>query len=189
MKENSKKNLYRLVLSAVFIALGTVLSMIKIYNPPLGGSVTLLSMVPVVMISCMYGVPWGLVTAFVYGLGQMFLSMGEVLGWGLTPLAAVLTLVIDYVLAYLVLGFAGLFAKKGTLGMILGAALAVFLRFLCHYTTGVFIFDIWLPESWDNVWIYSLVYNGAYMLPEIVITTVGATILFKTPVIKKMMRG
>ncbi len=187
MKQNSKNNIYRLTLSAVFIALATVLSMIKIYDPPLGGSVTLLSMLPIVMISCMYGVKWGLVTSFVYSLGQMFLSFGEVCSWGLTPLALVLTFVLDYILAYFVLGFAGAFRKKGLLGICIGTVFVLILRFLCHFTTGVFIFDIWLPEEWSNVWIYSLCYNCGYMLPEIIITTIGAALLFKVPVIKKLI--
>lgn len=187
MKENSKKNIYKLTTSAVFIALGTVLSMIKVYDPPLGGSVTLLSMLPVIMISCMFGLKWGLATSAVYAVGQMFLSFGEVCSWGLTPLSLVMTFLFDYILAYFVLGFAGIFAKKGTVGICIGTVMVLFLRFLCHYTTGVFIFDIWLPESWDNVWLYSLVYNGGYMLPETVFTTVGAAILFRIPQIKKLL--
>lgn len=185
MKENTKKPIYKLTLSAVFIALATVLSMIKVYDPPLGGSVTLLSMLPVAMLSCMFGLKWGLGASFVYALGQMFLSFGEVCSWGLTPVALVATFLIDYILAYFVLGFAGVFAKKGYLGMCIGTALAVFLRFVCHYITGVFIFDIWC--EWDSVWLYSLCYNGGYMLPEIITTTVAAAILYKLPQIKKIM--
>ncbi len=183
-----KQNIYRLTLSAVFIALATVLSMIKIYDPPLGGSVTLLSMLPIIMISSMYGLKWGLATSFVYALGQMFLSFGEVCSWGLTPVALVLTFALDYILAYFVLGFSGIFAKKGVVGICLGTVMVLVLRFLCHYTTGVFIFDIWLPEEWNNVWLYSLCYNGGYMLPEIIFTTIGAAILFKLPQIKKIMQ-
>lgn len=185
MKENAKKSVYKLTISAVFIALATVLSMIKVYEPPLGGSVTLLSMLPIVMLSCMFGVKWGLITSFVYGLFQMFLSFGEVCSWGLSITALVATFVIDYILAYFVLGLAGAFAKKGYIGMCLGTALAVSLRFLCHFITGVFIFDIWC--EWDNVWLYSLCYNGAYMLPEIIFTTVASALLFRLPQIKKIM--
>ena len=180
-----KKNIQKLTLSAIFIALSTVLSMVKIYDPPLGGSVTLLSMLPVIMISLMFGLKWGLGTSFVYGLGQMMLSFGEVFSWGLTPLSLVMTFVLDYILAYFVLGFAGLFRKKGTLGLIAGTVMVLLLRFVCHFLTGVFIFDIWC--EWDNVWIYSLAYNGGYMLPEIVITTIGAVLLFRIPRIKKLL--
>lgn len=182
-----KQNIYRLTLSAVFIALATVLSMIKVYDPPLGGSVTLLSMLPIIMISAMYGLRWGLATSFVYALGQMFLSFGEVCSWGLSPIALVLTFLLDYILAYFVLGFSGVFAKKGVMGIVLGTVMVLVLRFLCHYTTGVFIFDIWLPDDWSNVWLYSLLYNGGYMLPETVFTCIGAAVLFKLPQIKKIM--
>lgn len=185
MKEKRKKSIYKLTISAVFISLSTVLSMVKVYEPPLGGGVTLFSMLPVIMISCMFGIKWGLGVSFVYALGQMFISFGEVCSWGLTPLTLVMTFLIDYILAYFVLGFGGIFAKKGYVGMCIGTALAVFLRFICHFITGVFIFDIWC--EWDNVWLYSLLYNGGYMLPEIVITTIGAVLLFKLPQIKKMM--
>jgi thiamine transporter len=185
MKENSKKSVFKLTLSAVFIALSTVLSFIKIYNPPLGGGVTLFSMLPVIMISCVFGVKWGLGVSFVYALGQMFISFGEVCSWGLAPLALVMTFLIDYILAYFVLGLGGIFRKKGYVGMCIGVAFVVFLRFICHFTTGVFIFDIWC--EWKNVWLYSLLYNGGYMLPEIVITTIGAVILFKLPQIKRIM--
>jgi thiamine transporter len=123
--------------------------------------------------------------AFTYSVFQMLLSFGEVLSWGLTPLTLIATFLIDYILAYTVLGFAGLFYKKGYIGIVIGTALAVFLRFVCHYITGVFIFDIWC--EWDNVWLYSLVYNGAYMLPEIILTTIGAAVIFKLPQIKKFM--
>ena len=188
MKANSKKSIYKVTLSAIFIALSTVLSLIKIFDPPLGGSVTLLSMLPVIMISCMYGVRWGLVTSFVYSLGQLLLSFGEVCSWGLTPFALIATFLLDYILAYTVLGFAGVFAKKGITGVCLGALIALMLRFLCHYISGVFIFDIWLPESWKNVWLYSLCYNGGFMLPETVFTIIGAFVLFKTNAVKKIMR-
>ncbi len=187
MKENQKKPIYRLTLSAVFIALATVLSMIKVYEPPLGGGVTLFSMLPIIMISCMFGIKWGLGVSLVYALGQMFISFGEVCSWGLTPLTLVMTFLIDYILAYFVLGLGGIFAKKGYVGICVGTVLAVFLRFICHYITGVFIFDIWC--EWDNVWIYSLCYNGGYMLPEIILTTVGAAVLFKLPQIKRIMHG
>ena len=187
MKENSRKSIYRLCLGAIFIALGTVLSMIKIYEPPLGGGVTLFSMLPIIMYIGMFGFKWGMGIAFTYSVFQMLLSFGEVLSWGLTPLTLIATFLIDYILAYTVLGFAGLFAKKGYLGICIGTAVAVFLRFVCHYITGVFIFDIWC--EWDNVWLYSLCYNGAYMLPEIILTTVGAAVIFRLPQIKKIMNG
>ncbi len=181
----TKQNIKNIALCGVMIALGTVLSMIKVYEPPLGGGVTVLSMVPLAFISCMLGLKWGFGAAFVYSLIQMFLSFGEVMSWGLTPVAVVATLVLDYILAYFVLGVCGVFRKKGVWGVVAGVALGTVLRFICHFTTGVFVFDIWC--DWDSVWLYSLLYNGGYMLPEIVLTTVGTALLCKSKAIKRLI--
>lgn len=186
-KKKTKLSIKNIALCGVMIALGTVLSMIKIYEPPLGGGVTLLSMVPMALLSCSLGLKWGLGASFVYGLIQMFISFGEVMGWGLTPAAVAATLLLDYVFAYFVLGFCGAFKKYGIWGVVAGVAFGTFLRFVCHFCTGVFIFDIWC--DWDNVWLYSLLYNGGYMLPEIIITCVGTALLCKSNAIKKMFIG
>lgn len=183
--EISKKPVYKLTLSAIFVALATVLSLIKVYKLPLGGAVTLLSMLPIVMLSVMLGVKWGLGAAFVYSLAQLALDLGDVLTWGLTPASLVGTIFLDYIFAFTVLGLAGLFAKKGYLGICFGSVLVMVLRFLCHFVSGIIIFDIWC--EWDSVWLYSLCYNGSFMLPELILTTVAAVILFRLPQVKKIM--
>ena len=185
MKENVKKPIFRLTLSAIFIALATVLSIFKI-EAPLGGGVSICSMLPIIMISCMFGMKWGLGVSLAYGAIQMMISFAEVCGWGLSSTALVATFVFDYVVAYFVLGFAGAFRKLGYAGIIIGTIVAVTLRFICHFCTGVFIFDIWC--EWDSVWLYSLLYNGAYMLPELIITTIGAAVVFRLPQTKRLMK-
>lgn len=182
--EMSKKPVYKLTLCAIFIALSTVLSLIKVYDPPIGGSVTLLSMLPIAMLSVMLGVKWGLGAAFVYSLAQLALGIGDIFSWGLTPLSVIGTVFIDYIFAFTVIGLSGAFSKKGYIGICLGTALAVFLRFLCHFTTGIVIFDIWC--DWDRVWLYSLCYNGSFMLPELVLTSLAAVVIFRMPQIKKL---
>lgn len=183
--EMSKKPVYKLTLSAIFVALATVLSLIKVYKLPLGGAVTLLSMLPIVMLSVMLGVKWGLGAAFVYSLAQLALDLGDVLTWGLTPASLVGTILLDYIFAFTVLGIAGLFTKKGYLGICFGSVLVMVLRFLCHFVSGIIIFDIWC--EWDSVWLYSLCYNGSFMLPELILTTVAAVLLFRLPQVKKIM--
>lgn len=186
MKENSKKKIYSLTLSAVFIALATALSLIKVYELPLGGSVTLLSMLPIVAVSCMLGIKWGFAAAFVYSLIQLLFGvMGGLFAWGLTPRSLVGAIILDYILPFTLLGLGGIFAKKGSLGIVAGTALALVARFLCHLLSGAIIFDIWC--EWESVWFYSLCYNGSYMLPELIITVIGAAILFKIPQIKKLI--
>lgn len=180
-----KKTIYKLTLSAVMMALSTALSFTKIVEMPLGGGVTILSMLPMAMLVLMLGTKWGFGACFVYSLIQMGISFVEVLGWGLSPVSLVATYLLDYILAYTVLGFSGIFKKKGYVGICVGVALAVFLRFVCHFISGAVIFDIWMPSEWSNPWAYSFCYNGAYMLPELILTVIGAVLLFKVPQIKK----
>ena len=194
MKTN-KQNIYKLTLAAIFIALATVLSLIKIFSVPLGGSITLLSMLPIVMLSAMLGLKWGIGGAFVYSLIQLLLgiTLDGLLGWGLTPIMLVGTILLDYIFAFTVLGFAGIFAKKGTAGMIFGTAAAIFARFICHFISGVVIFEqLEQFEIFGKLFtgrpvLYSLCYNGLYMLPELVITVLVAGVIFGLPQIKKLM--
>ena len=120
-----KTNIKRLVLTAVMIALAVVLSMVKIFKMPLGGSVTLLSMLPIALISVEYGISWGLTASFAYSLVQMGLDMAEVFSWGLSPMAIVGTIALDYILAYSAIGISGVFRKKGVVGICIGIALAL----------------------------------------------------------------
>ena len=180
-KSNTNVNIKRLVLTAMLIALGTALSMVKIWQMPLGGAVTLLSMLPIALISIEYGVAWGMGGAFAYSLVQLGLSFAKVLSWGLSPAAVVGTFVFDYLLAFTFLGLSGMFRKKGAPGIIVGLLIAMSLRLICHVISGAIIFGVWMPEDWSNPWLYSICYNGLYMLPEFILTTIGSVILFKTP--------
>ena len=188
----TKNSVYKLTLSAVFVALATVLSLIEVIRMPLGGSVTLLSMLPIVMISIMFGLKWGFGTAFVYALGQLALGLPEVLTWGLTPAMLIGTVLFDYIIAFTVLGIAGIFAKKGYAGICGGVALAIFLRFVSHFISGYVIFrNLEQFKIFGNIFtnrpiLYSLAYNGFYMLPELVITTVAAAIIIRIPAVKKL---
>lgn len=181
----------KLVEGAVMVALALVLSFIKVFKLPWGGSITLLSMLPIVIYSIRNGLKWGMLVSVVYALLQMFIDLGEVVSWGLTATALIGTLLLDYVLAFSVLGLAGIFRNKGIAGGIAGIAVAVFLRYAFHVVSGSVIFHsagaIWEGFSTENSWIYSLLYNGAYMLPEMVFTLIGAVILFAVPQTKKLI--
>ena len=103
------------------------------------------------------------------------------------------TILLDYIVAFSVLGIAGIFANKGYAGICAGVALAIVLRFLSHFLSGVVIFkNLEQFEVFGSVFtnrpvLYSLAYNGLYMLPELIITTVAAVILFRLPQVKKIM--
>ena len=108
--------------------------------------------------------------------------------WGLDVKMWVGCITYDYVLAFTALGLAGLFRKKGLPGVIGGVSLALGLRFLCHFAAGVIIWDVWMPSEWDNIWIYSLAYNGSYMLPELIFTLIAAIVLFSVPQVKGLLK-
>ncbi len=181
--KNKKINI--LAECAIMVALGFVLSLIKIWEMPFGGAVTLLSMLPVCLVSLRHGIKWGLGTAFVYSATQAFVSGAH--GWGLSVTVLIVCYLLDYFVAFTALGLAGLFRSKGVIGQIGGITLVCVLRFICHYMSGV---TIWSSAALENgfasPYLYSLVYNGFYMLPETVFTIIGAIAILKALSSRKM---
>ncbi|WP_071027316.1 energy-coupled thiamine transporter ThiT [Peptoniphilus raoultii] len=168
MKNNSTKSL---VTAGLCIALSQILSYLKVLEMPQGGSVTCGSMVPIILFALIYGMGPGLLAAFVYGLLQFVL--GGV--FSLHPLS----IIIDYLLGFGVLGFAGIFsAKKNTISATLGALLASCLRFVMVVLSGAVVWKAYAPEGM-NPWIYSITYNASYMIPETILTVILVALLFK----------
>lgn len=182
--KNSKTK--KIVESALMLGLSTLLSLISVFKMPLGGSVTLLSMLPVCLISLKYGVKHGLFVSFVYSLLQLFTGLGALMGCGLTPKTLAGSVVFDYIAAFSILGISGIFGKNNIKNIFAGICLAMFLRFVSHFISGTIFFAVFCPEGW-NAALYSVCYNGAYMLPEAVFTALGASLLFKAPQIFKML--
>ena len=189
----SKATTRMLVESAIMIAIATVLSLIKI-DLPFGGGVTIVSMLPIILVSHRWGWKWGLVTGFVYGVIQLLFGLDNV-GYATTFATAVGVIALDYVVAYTFVGLSGIFDTvfgKTRKALFVGILVSLLLRFACHYVTGVWIWGGWMPESFMNMtmtspWIYSLLYNGWYMLAEIVITEVVAMLIYEP--LKKYFRG
>lgn len=181
------QNLRIMVQCAILIAMGTVLSMLKLFEAPYGGSVTVLSMLPICLAGLMYGPKWGLGTAFVYSVLQLLTS--SVFAWGLTPTVLVVCILFDYIVAFTVLGITGFFANRGKFTMLAGIVLALLMRMTCHYITGVTIWEASMPDEFTNIWLYSLVYNGAYMLPETVFTVIGSFAVLSVPKLMSLLKG
>ena len=183
----------RLVESALFVAIATVLSILKI-DLPFGGGVTIVSMLPLVLISHRWGWKWGVLTAFAYSLIQLLLGLDNV-GYATTFATVLGVIFLDYVIAYTVIGFSGAMEKpfgKSLKAVMIGIAVVFVGRFLCHYITGVWIWGGWMPENFMNMtmtspWMYSLLYNGWYMLAELVVTEIVAALLYKP--LKKFIHG
>ena len=141
---------------SIIVALSLVLNFIKIFQMPQGGSITLGSMVPVLLLSFRRGPKVGVFAGVVFGLVQMMLD-----GWFYSPVGMFL----DYPLAFGALGLAGIFKKTP----LVGVAASMVARFLSHFLSGVVFFGMYAPEGMSPV-VYSAVYNGSYMLPELVIS-------------------
>ena len=193
MTNLQQKPIYKICTAAVLIALSTVLSLIKVFEMPLGGSITLLSMVPVCLISIMYGPVFAIAPCMIYGAIRMLL--GNPFSWGLTPATLIGCIAFDYIIAFGVLCTAGLFRKKGFKGIVWGIILACALRFGSHFISGVVFFaNLEQFKLFGNTFVnhpvlYSVCYNGFYMLPETVLTVLCSIPLFKTKAIKRFLLG
>ncbi len=187
-----KNNIKIMAEGAAIVALSTVLSYIRVFKLPWGGSITLLSMLPIVVFSIRRGVKAGLTAAFAFSLLQFLQGVLDgIFGWGLTPGMLTACIFLDYIGAFTVLGIAGIFRKKELPGWIMGISLAIVLRFLFHFCSGVVIWHsvgtLWSGFATENTYLYSFLYNGCYMLPELVFTLLGAVALLKAPQTSRLL--
>lgn len=169
--KKSNTSLIWLTESAVMIALSTILSLIKIFDLPYGGSITAGSMLPIILIAYRYGTSKGLITGLAYSAIQLIFGLGSV-SYATSFTAAVAIILLDYIVAFTVTGLGGIFRKKEndnqTSSIISGALLVCLLRFICHTVSGCTVWaGVSIPSS-DGL-IYSLSYNATYMIPETII--------------------
>lgn len=179
MEVTSINKTRRITETAIMIALATVLSYVVFSKLPMGGSVTLFSQVPIIIIGYRYGLKWGAATGVIHGLLQMVLQGLENFSYVKGIGSYLILIFADYVVAFMVLGIGGALFKKAVknqaLALGLGAAVASVLRYLCHFVSGA---TIWKEYAGDQpVWLYSLTYNATYMLPELIISVIGVVLL------------
>ena len=162
-------NTKMMAMGAVCIALSSVLSMIKIWKMPQGGSITAASMLPLMLFSYVYGMGPGCLVGALYGVLQFiiepyFLSLPQML--------------LDYPIAFGMMGLAGLFSKMDNenLGLTAGVVLASVGRFVAAVLSGVIFFAEYAGDQ--NPWVYSIVYNGSYMLPNTILALAIAGLLY-----------
>ena len=196
----------RLAVSGVLIALAVLLSFIKVFELPFGGSITACSMVPVMLLGYLYGVRWGMVCGLADGILQGLLGAATTQAFaGLGVLQAIAMVCLDYLLAFSVLGLAGAFRKtirKPSLSFALGCGFAGFLRFVVHTVSGAILYGSWaewyFTQSGFYSWgadilqrfsgtglaiVYSIIYNASYMLPETILAAAaGAALLCVKPI-------
>ena len=155
--------------TVVFVALATALSFVILFALPQGGSVTAGSMVPILWLSLRRGPKIGLFAATVYGLVQL-----AVMPQVYFPVQVLL----DYPLAFGVLGLAGFFQKRALVGVVIGVAG----RFVLHTVSGAVFFAAFAPPGL-NPWVYSVLYNGSYLVPEMAISLFIVYLLKKSNVL------
>ena len=204
----------RLTESAMLLAVAIVLELLsKMFIPemPFGGQITLVSMLPVVLISYRHGVKWGLVSAFAYALLEMAIGTKTVaaafqpdyFGEGVMIGNALIMCLLDYVVAFTVLGLGGLFRNKiqnSGVALMTGSLVALGARYVAHIASGYILFagyaEWFFTQEGFPAWgaglvetlspellgfVYSVVYNGMYMIPEMILTAVVALLLARVP--------
>ena len=196
MKETKtfhSKNILPLCQSAIFIALATILSFLPVYEMPFGGSVTLASMLPILFIGLKFGYKWGICSSVLYAFIQLAQALvkGNVFIYCVTAGAVVICVLFDYLVPFSILGFSAFAKGKNTkkiniLKVCITFGILILIRFLCHFITGVVIWKQWAPEGMGPA-LYSFVYNGQYMLPELIITLVITVFLLSSSQIEKLL--
>lgn len=159
---------------AILIAIAQVLSYVKLYTLPNGGSLTP-AMFPILLFALRWGLAPGLLGGFVFGVLQLIFDSAYALGWQ--------SMLLDYLLAFTPLGLAGIFKGKAW-GIFPGTVIGCAGRFVVHFISGVTIYRIIEPTAvpglgtYDNASLYSLVYNGSYMLPNALLALAIAALLY-----------
>ena len=204
----------RITESAMLLAVAIVLEiMAKLFIPelPFRGQITIVSMLPVVLISYRHGLKWGFVASLTYSLLEMAIGMKTVsaaflpgyFGDGAMIANALLMCALDYVLAFSVLGLGGIFRnriKNAGMGLMCGSLVALGARYLCHIASGFILFSSYaewfFTQEGFPAWgaqlvsaldptvlglVYSAVYNGMYMVPEIILTALAAVAISRIP--------
>jgi len=163
---------------AVLAALSGVLYTIRPWTNPFGGSITLGSMVPVMWLSLRRGVYAGFIAGVIYGLLALLIDVAF-LGPS-AVIASVPQAIIEYPVAFGIVGLTGILRKKNVFYAVLGSGIAVFIRFLIHYTVGILVWWYVYPFPVEyGRYLWPLVYNGSFLLPEYIISAIVLSILVK----------
>lgn len=213
----------KLVLSAILVALGTGISLICEYIPflnlPFGGTITIASLLPIVLIGYLFGPSWGFGSAFVYAILQMLVGFNTVSAL-FTPTSdsfmgvgiAFGVIALDYLLAFTSVGVSSLFRKlKNPAAAIgLGSFFGLLVCYFFHVLSGAlfysawaewfftdtvikdFQFSKWIMETFTGgglATVYSVIYNGCFMIPEIIITTIGGLAVSAVPFVRNGREG
>ena len=174
MKSKSHLKLRALTEGAVMVALAQILGYIKLFSLPNGGSITL-NMLPIFIFCARWGFGAGMLASFSLSLLQLLLDGAYAWGWQ--------SIIGDYIVAYSVLGLAGLFHGRKN-GFFTGIAVGGLARFLVAWFVGAVVWGEYMPDSFFGMtmvspWVYSALYNGSYLLINICLCLLLGLLLWK----------
>lgn len=179
------------------VALATVLSFIKVFEAPYGGSITLVSMLPIMLVSLRHGVKPGLAAGLLHAVIQLLFGLHNVM---YVPDAAgiVFCILFDYIIPFTFAGFAGAFRNvkftksensNKIIAALIGIIAVMLVRYFCHILSGVVVWYaldlVWYADDPTHIvfkygpWMFSAIYNGSFMIPETIITAIvgAATVI------------
>ena len=174
MKNNSHLQLRALCEGAVMVALAQILGYVKLFSLPSGGSITV-NMLPIFIYCARWGLAPGLLASFSLSLLQLLLDGAYAWGWQ--------SIIGDYIVAYSVLGLAGLFHKRKN-GFFMGIAVGGLARFLAAWVVGAVVWGEYMPDSFFGMtmvspWVYSALYNGSYLLVNLALCLLLGLLMWK----------
>ncbi len=184
--KSNRENILRISTGGVCLALAFVLSQLKLFEMPMGGTVTPASTLPIIVYGVAFGPVWGFVIAFIFSLLQL------IGGWLVTPFQVIL----DYTIGYTALGFAGFAALKAdsrnkisdalgrfratsVIKILVFSAIAYIVRWLGSVASGVIFYSEYAADAgYDSALVYSMVYNGSFLMADLAILAVVLVILY-----------
>ncbi len=167
---------------AIMVALAQILGYLKLYELPQGGSITV-AMLPIFVYCARWGFGPGILASVVFSVLQLVFDGAYAYSWQ--------AMLGDYLIAFSVLGAAGLFHKLRH-GFFIGTVVGCALRFICHYVTGAIVWGEYMPEEFFGMtmtspWFYSLLYNGSYMLIDMLLILIIGGLAWKS--LGRYLRG
>ena len=186
-------NLTTMCECAIMLALAFALSCAKLFEMPMGGSVTVASMLPIMLISVKYGIRAGLATSSLYSITQLLqaFASANVFPYCETPATLITCILFDYIVPFTILGLAGIFLKfklsaRSEVNVYYGICSVVLLRFICHFITGVAIWGQWAPDGMGK-YLYSFLYNAGFLSIDFAICIVCAVLMFRKAELRKLV--
>lgn len=174
-KRTNRQSTRRLVESALMVAISTALSLFTVAQLPYGGSITVASALPIILVAYRHGIGWGLGAGAAYAVLQQLLGLSN-LSYFSTWQSVLAIIVLDYLAAFTVTGLGGIFRgiiRRQSTALCCGALLISLLRYVCHVVSGA---TVWAGFSipTEAALLYSLGYNATYMIPETLVLVLAA---------------